>query len=331
MDDSMRETSDVVFVTGTGRSGTNILKKILSTHSMVATLPFEYRFIIDPDGVVDFYNTFAASWSPYKADHSITRLRDFLIGLAELSDAKIELTEKIKSKDPVGLTLTPPPYSGWELNKWIPGYQHYVEKLIADLTAFEYSALWPGTKSESENNEMRFQKPLSKSELQPIIEAFLQSCFKAICADQQKSVFLEDNTHNLLFAEELFELVPNSKMVHVYRDPRDVISSLKTQKWAPRELAQTLEWYASILDQWLDKKKSLPADRVLEIRFEELIAKPESTIQLIMDFTGLPIETVTEGIDLSKSNTGRYKTELSADELDMVESRLENIISHYNY
>ena len=45
----------VIFIGGSGRSGTNILRKLLSKHSQVASLPFEHRFIIDPDGIIDFF------------------------------------------------------------------------------------------------------------------------------------------------------------------------------------------------------------------------------------------------------------------------------------
>ena len=54
----------VIFIGGSGRSGTNILRKILSNHSKVASLPFEHRFIIDPNGIIDFYNSFTLNWSP---------------------------------------------------------------------------------------------------------------------------------------------------------------------------------------------------------------------------------------------------------------------------
>ena len=58
----------MILVGGTGRCGTSILKEILATHPNAASLPFEYRFIIDPDGIIDFYASYTATWSPYIAD-----------------------------------------------------------------------------------------------------------------------------------------------------------------------------------------------------------------------------------------------------------------------
>ena len=38
--------NNLIFIGGSGRSGTNILRNLLSKHSQVGSLPFEYRFII---------------------------------------------------------------------------------------------------------------------------------------------------------------------------------------------------------------------------------------------------------------------------------------------
>ena len=69
---------EFVLICGTGRCGTNIVKEVFSVHSSVITLPFEQRFINDPDGIIDFYNSFSASWSPYIADRKIKRLEALL-------------------------------------------------------------------------------------------------------------------------------------------------------------------------------------------------------------------------------------------------------------
>ncbi len=47
----------IFFSCGTGRSGTTILRKIFSRHSKVFAFPFESRFIVDPDGLVDLYES----------------------------------------------------------------------------------------------------------------------------------------------------------------------------------------------------------------------------------------------------------------------------------
>ena len=115
----------LIFIGGSGRSGTNILRKLLARHSKIGSLPFEYRFIIDPDGIIDFYNSFSSTWSPYYSDIKIKRLNSFLMNL---SDKTIDTTN----------------YEDWELSEYFPEYIENVKKLIMDLKCFEYSGTWPG-------------------------------------------------------------------------------------------------------------------------------------------------------------------------------------------
>ena len=46
----MSAEPNILFVGGVGRSGTSVTRQVLGLHPQVANLPFEYRFIIDPDG-----------------------------------------------------------------------------------------------------------------------------------------------------------------------------------------------------------------------------------------------------------------------------------------
>lgn len=321
----------VIFIGGTGRSGTNILKKVFSTHSHVASLPFEYRFTVDPEGVIDFYNTYPALWSPYWADARIKRLESFLKSLAELGDDKKRRTEVAKGKDALGLELTPPSYSGWELKKWIPGFAGFIEDLCNSLVEFRYRALWPGTPEGIVKNEMYFASPLTKEELKPVLSHFLDSCFEAICSHQQKKVLVEDNTHNILFAHDLLTLVPNGKLIHVIRDPRDVISSLRQQRWAPQDLEQCLRWYCSVMDTWLVQRQIIDSHRFVEVRLEDFVREPLQSLDMITRFLGIPMEKQMLKEDLSRHNTGRFKTELNEAEIKLVTNRLLPYLELYGY
>lgn len=320
-----------VFLTGTGRSGTNILKKVLGSHSQAASLPFEYRFIIDPDGVLDFYNSYPVLWSPYRADKQIKRLESFLLGLASLNTDKESRADKAKAADSTGLKMTPPPYSGWELEKWIPGYTEASQKLVSDLKQFSYSAVWPGSREGVENNEMHFQGPLTKEQLKSPISHYLNFCINAIISSQGKELLIEDNTHNLLFAQDLLDLVDNSKMIHVIRDPRDVVSSLIKQRWAPNELELAIQWYGTLMDQWLEERKAIQPDLLLEIRFEDLINQREDTLREVCEFIGVDVEQSLRDVDMSNHHIGRHEVDLSLEQISMMNERLSKVIETYNY
>jgi len=142
------ECPKVVFIGGTGRCGTSVTRLAMSFHPEVATLPFEYRFLIDPDGIIDFMNSSSSTWSPYVADRRLKRLEQFLKKLSGQSFVSRVFGNVIKS---VGLTrhglFTPRQYHGWQLADSIPGFNQAVDELIERLRAFKYSGSWVGTES----------------------------------------------------------------------------------------------------------------------------------------------------------------------------------------
>lgn len=325
------EKVNIIFIGGTGRSGTNITKNLLSLHSNVAALPFEHRFIIDPGGIIDFYNSFSSSWSPYIADKKIKQLENFLLSLSKKKKLSHFKGSVIKKIDKNGKKISPNSYHGWELTKWFPNYEQHVKNLISKLKTFEYSAISPSTDSYTSKNKMYFSPPMSKKDLAPILSTFLNDCFKDLLKKEKKSFFVEDNTWNILFAKELFEILPQSYLVHVLRDPRDVIASLIKQRWCPSEISQVTQYYMAIVNQWFIIKRNIPSSKFIEIKLEDLVKEPKKTLKNICLMTHLPFEESLLNMDLTKSHTGRWKKDFTEKEQKYVNDTLSEILSKLNY
>ena len=63
----------MIFIGGTGRSGTTVLTKILGRHPDLYMFPTEIRFIPDPDGLVSLKSALVDNWSYFQADLAIER------------------------------------------------------------------------------------------------------------------------------------------------------------------------------------------------------------------------------------------------------------------
>ncbi|MEZ4720770.1 MAG: sulfotransferase [Flavobacteriales bacterium] len=310
----------VIFVSGSGRSGTNILKELLSLHSQIASLPFELRFFVDPRGVLDFYNTYSSYWTPYWSDYKIKELEKFLLSLS----TKSEISQ-------VDSELTPTPYADWELSKCIPGYDNYVHELIEKLTEFKYLGRWPGSEGGIRNNEMYFSAPHSKSELRNPIGTFLSQCYSAIQREMDYQWFIDDDTHSFLFAADLLDLMPQSKLIHMVRDPRDVVASLIQQRWAPSDIKHAAFWLVSVMSRWKSQREELKIGQFVEVKFEDLVQKRSETLTYLSDFIGFQIEKSLLSLDMSRHNIGRYKQDLSPEQIKIVEEVLADLLSEYGY
>lgn len=331
MGDPIEKYSPIVFITGTGRSGTNITKSILSQHSDVFALPFEHRFTIDPRGVLDFYLTYPAMWSPYWCDYKIKDFISFLRSIGSESDDKRTIAAQAKHIDPTGLVLTPPPYAGWALNQWFPNYDDAVNQLESELVTFKYNGRWPGSEGGIANNKMWFSEIEKQAELKSVLRTFLEKLSAAALISTQKKIFIEDNTHSLLFANPLMELYPSGLLLHIVRDPRDVIASLKGQRWSPNTTDEIIKWYKSTAKKWFIERDTLDVSRWKQVRIEDIIEHPNKIVSEICAFIGVTFEERMLSVALSNEQTGRYKKELSVKEIQQIERELAIYIEDFGY
>ncbi len=321
----------IVFISGTGRSGTNITKEIFIRHSMVVSLPFEYRFIIDPEGIVDFYNSITSTWSPFMADHKIKKLEAFLKNLSKKSFFERLFSRILKFYDKTGKKITPPPYADWELNRWLPEFETHSDNLINNLKEFEYSGCWPGAEGYRCGYTIYHSRYRDSKEIAQILGDYIYTVIGGLLTSTGKDVFVEDNTWNILFAKELFEMVPDAKLIHVLRDPRDVVASCIRQRWTPSTVDLAVKWYLSIIERWFSIKKELQEDGYTEFKLEDLVANTETVLKTVCEFIDLPFEENLMTVDLSKSNTGRWKEEFSVEEKKKLNGMLDNVIRTMNY
>ncbi len=323
--------SHLILVGGTGRSGTSIVKELIATHPDVASLPFEYRFIVDPDGIIDFYTSFTASWSPYLADRRLKRLERLLKLLSREPFAHRALGNLIQWLDPDGKAVSPRAYHGWELNEHLPNFETHVERLMSRLIEFSFSARWVGTESYKSHPIMYYAPPGQKEELAQILGDFIRNVISEILSERDKDFFIEDNTWNILLAQELLDLLPDAKLIHVYRDPRDVVASFNHQRWSPSDRVQAARWYRAMMCHWFEIRSRLPSHCYHELSLESLVASPKRVLTNVCDFAGITFHKAMMEIDLSHSHTGRWRQEYTQEEKTKVQEILGDIIDQLGY
>ena len=322
---------NTLLIAGTGRSGTNILKKVLSLNSEVFALPFEHRFFIDPDGILDFYTNMLHHWSPFLFDKKIKQLKKYLLSLAKQKTTKKCFGKILRFLEPSGLIITNHSYYGWEMGKWFPNYITFVNNLIDDLIDFSYNGRWPGSQSYKYRNQIDFHGHFEEKDLIDIFSKNINCLLSQVLEANKKTCFVEDNTWNILFADNLLKIMQESKILHIYRDPRDVVASMMKQNWCPSELIKTINYYKAIINYWFIQRNKIPAEKLLEIKFEAFINNPEKYTRDICNFISLDFEDKMLAIDLDKHNITRYKTDFSESQLELINSNLYTELKSLNY
>ena len=146
-----------------------------------------------------------------------------------------------------------------------------------------------------------------------------------------KDCFVEDNTWNILFSADLLYLIPDAKIISVIRDPRDVVASLSKQKWMPSDKTQVTKIYNDLISEWINIRNNLNKQSWLEVRLEDIVSEPANQIMQICDFVAIPWEEQLLEVDLSKSNSGRWKKDFSEEEQRSIIPLLAENIKSFGY
>lgn len=107
--------------------------------------------------------------------------------------------------------------------------------------------------------------------------------------------FGEKSPEHQLRIPQILETFPQARFVLIYRDGRDVALSLRKVEWMPNDLyVNFLVWlrYYRIQRRFLQQEPQ----RVICVRYEDLVQNPKAELRPILEFLGLDYEPqVAEG------------------------------------
>lgn len=160
-----------------------------------------------------------------------------------------------------------------------------------------------------------------------------------------KIIPCEQTPRNLFFIDEIIRFYPNSKIICMIRDPRDVLLSQK-YKWKRRFLGHDdmpvkeviRSWFnyhpITISKLWNSSAKKISGSMRMQnvhlIQFEELIANPESVVKKLCSFLNIGFDDSmlmipTEGssnvsdvpgqLGIDKTKTGNFSKGLTPTEI----------------
>lgn len=132
---------------------------------------------------------------------------------------------------------------------------------------------------------------------------------------------------------------PNTRCVFIYRDARDVVASIMEQiqrgAWPHRKWARKYDSIEKATDYWLGIMQALRDMQRLEtnalaVRYEDLVLRTAETIAVIAHHLELP----EDGFDASlpdPSRIGRYREQLSRDQVQTIERRAGPMMEAWGY
>lgn len=201
--------------------------------------------------------------------------------------------------------------------------------------------------------EVGSQPPLfSSSEPQSyssIISAFVRSYATAV-DKSDADVFIEHSPNNLLHIDRLIGAFPDCRIVHIVRDGRAVAASILPLDFGPCDILHAASFWATRMAVGLAAERQYGPDRILTVKYEDLIAQPQYQEDAIFAFAGLRRVTGAQGApegfrrpgyarsthDLvgqpaDPSRLDAWKKSLGRRQLEMFEAEVGSLLSYLGY
>jgi hypothetical protein len=111
------------------------------------------------------------------------------------------------------------------------------------------------------------------------------------------------------FIDELDNLFPDAQFIHLVRDPRACVESLKRQEWYPDEAGPCLAAWVHAVRSARRSGTKLGPQRYLEVRYEDLVSDPEKTSRQVCDFLEEPFseEMIRPELITDQVNPAHYQ------------------------
>lgn len=104
------------------------------------------------------------------------------------------------------------------------------------------------------------------------------------------SVWVDHTPSNIRHVDRLLKSFPETKFVHLIRDGRAVCASVLPLDWGPNTVVAAARDWMEHLAAGLAAESSLPADRIVRVRYEDLVAAPEQELRRLCKFLELDYE-----------------------------------------
>lgn len=110
--------------------------------------------------------------------------------------------------------------------------------------------------------------------------------------DPRAARILERTPEHATVLDVIAEVYPDARVIHIIRDPRDVVRSLLAQEWGPTTVAEAAEeWRSSVAAA---RAASARVPHYREVRYEAMLGDPRTHIADLFAWLGLSSGTSVE-------------------------------------
>ncbi len=281
----MEKKYPIVSVSGFCATGSSAAFDLLCEYSNVKSFPYEFRILKESDGFFDLGNILKNNWQDLNVDIAIRRF--------------INLYERFSRSTKWYRPLS------YGYNDLLGGkFEPLLEVFLNDLGVRSWYGSWPYHWHEYNAVKWFLYRVLAKFHQENIMyksdkmyivsyenflnatKKFMNSICDIIADGDTKKMLVFDQLIPTGHCDEFMQMIDESKMIVVDRDPRDVFVRGLIWPFIPTDnVDDFICWFKTIRDN--SYSYVLNNKNVLLLRFEDLIYKYDESVAKIEHFLGL--------------------------------------------
>ena len=136
-----------------------------------------------------------------------------------------------------------------------------------------------------------------------LLEATREFCDRVLGTSMRPGArYLAERTSMHVYCvAEIAAIYPDARLVHIIRDGRDVARSLLGREWGPNTVAEAAEQWRSGVK---GAREAAPGERYREVRYEALLADPETAISDLYGWLGLDADAEAMAAVVAEARRG---------------------------
>jgi Sulfotransferase family len=121
----------------------------------------------------------------------------------------------------------------------------------------------------------------------PTLGSMLATCFVMFAERHGKPRWGDKRPAYAARMAAIWDLFPNAQFIHMVRDPRACVTSLRKLEWYDGQIAPAVELWERAINTANSWRPRLAADQLLEVKYEDLVSEPRETLTRVATFARL--------------------------------------------
>jgi len=206
-------------------------------------------------------------------------------------------------------------------------------KMHPDIAMWtEASEVWEPYWAEGIDSEFNRLVPEDEDYVEPMDVFRITDAFYRYVKSQNKKRLMNKNPRNTVRIKILKKIFPDAKIIHIFRDGRDVVSSI-TKNMPARMIEDVCERWKNTIYEVKKQSTNLSQSEFFEFSYEDFCENPKSLILKSYEICELEInDRIKNRIPLKFSNfNGRWKQQIDKKHQKVMEEKLSVTLSELGY